>query len=311
MLGNYATNPTARTEMIKLLKFNAIYDEICIKAYKRSHVENTSLDAVTSYLYAIGGLLRHLAISSTDNNNHFHNPECRQAALALIQYPHVEVQIGGTRLMRQILVNDVDAVKHVITSSYHVSLLKLFNSEQVDKRLKLEISRTIILLLRNISSCTDDEKTLFISSEGLIDALIYMLREPGQSLAQAEGWLGLFLFLRCSETSSRIIVDAMQSSLGDENGLLSILRKQICTASVLSTPDVNDIGTDLPVNDISSLSLSSSADDGSSQGNTLVSHARDNAIIFTSQVLKLDILDDEVRGVLDGIITDAGITLRD
>ncbi|KAF4547094.1 Hypothetical protein D9617_59g026330 [Elsinoe fawcettii] len=337
LLGNYATDPTAAATIISKIKMDGLYDFITLKAYRRSRTSTVSgIRDHTDYLHAAAGMLRHLALPSGIRQKYFRDQASKQTAMALTQYPHQEVQVAGLRLLRQLIVDDFAGLDHIIHSSYHTALLRLFSEPTTEARVKLEISRTITALLREAakpmgsssfpstlpqddtpqSPIADATIPTLLSAQNLLEPLAYAVTDSKLPLAQAEGYLGLCLILRCSSRTGPQLVSSLIAS---HPSLLSSLRTQMVGATSETTQsgstsklpaDAAALEQKEAVADKESgvLPLQGAKTDTALSGVAL--KARDNAVVLLSELLKSESIDDAVRDSLDGIANEAGITLR-
>ncbi|TKX25663.1 hypothetical protein C1H76_2313 [Elsinoe australis] len=342
LLGNFATDPAAAASIISQIKMDGLYDFITLKAYRRSRTSTaTGLQDHADYLHAAAGMLRHLALPPAIREKYFRDQPSKQTAMALAQYPRPEVQVAGLRLLRQFVIDDVAGLEHIIQSGYHTALLKLFSEPTTDDRVKLEISRTITGLLREAakpptqtsnSSSTSLQPTdlshlslaeslisSLLSAPDLLEPLAYAVTDSKLPLAQAEGYLGLCLVLRCSPSTGAALISSLLQSHPD---LLASLRTQIVGTSTASSENSSS-GPSATTKAIEAASqrkdevankesevlpLQGAKTEAAATG--IAGKARDNAVVLLSELLKNEGIDDGLRDSLDGIANEAGITLR-
>ncbi|PNS15823.1 hypothetical protein CAC42_4275 [Sphaceloma murrayae] len=338
LLGNFAIDPSAAAVITPQIKMDALHDFITLKAYRRSRASTAAgSQDHADYLHAAAGMLRHLALPVEIRQKFFRDEASKQTAMALAQYPRPEVQISGLRLLRQFIMDDPIGLEHALNSSYHIVMLRLFTDPTTDGRVKLEISRTITALLRELAkpmnalpstgamsepqqAFSDATVSALISAPHLVDPLSYAITESKLPLAQAEGYLGLCLILRCSPAQG---VTLLSSYLYTHPSLIAALRAQI-TGSSQDTASANTSA--LPIRGSKAIAGSVERKDevADSAGEALplqgaktdtavtgvAGKARDNALVLLSEMLKSEGLDDGVRDELDSIANEAGITLR-
>ncbi|KAF2226488.1 hypothetical protein BDZ85DRAFT_316002 [Elsinoe ampelina] len=327
LLGNYATDPAAAAAIVSQIKMDGLHDFITLKAYRRSRTSTvTGIQDHADYLHAAAGMLRHLALPPGIRQKYFRDQASKQTAMALAQYPHVEVQIAGLRLLRQLIVDDFAGLDHIIHSSYHTALLRLYSEPTTDGRVKLEISRTITALLREAakplgmstaasygSDNTDTPQSpiadatipTMLAAPNLLEPLAYAITDSKLPLAQAEGYLGLCLILRCSSTKGPQLVSSLIAS---HPSLLFTMK-----STIVGSKDTTNVGEEsAPQGEQTTegevLPLQGQKTDAAATGVAL--KARDNAVVLLSELLKSENIDDAVRDSLDSIANEAGITLR-
>ena len=122
LLGNLAVSDDVAVELPERIKMESLCDYICLRAYGRSRAA-TSTQSHADYLHAAAGLLRHLAMPLCNRQTYFGSQGCRQAAMALVQYPHAEVQVAGLRLYRQILNDEMERLERFVARYVLLSYL--------------------------------------------------------------------------------------------------------------------------------------------------------------------------------------------
>lgn len=105
LLGNLGISDDVAIELPQRIKLDSLFNFICLIAYGRHHSSNNE-QGHAEYLHAAAGLLRHLAMPLSNRRKYFASVECRQAAMALVQYQHDDVRLAGLRLYRQILSDE-------------------------------------------------------------------------------------------------------------------------------------------------------------------------------------------------------------
>lgn len=113
LLANLCVSDEVAMDLPAKIKMDSLCDYICLQAYGRSRADD-SPESHAEYLHAAAGLLRHLAMPLSNRQMYFGNEQCRQAAMALVQYPQSDVQCAGLRLYRQILNEEPDRLERFV-----------------------------------------------------------------------------------------------------------------------------------------------------------------------------------------------------
>ncbi|KAF2153322.1 hypothetical protein K461DRAFT_267915 [Myriangium duriaei CBS 260.36] len=188
LLGNYST-PSTAAPILSAIDLDSLYAFLSLKAYGRSR-SSSSDEELADYLHSAAGMLRLLALHAP-----LDTAATRTAAVALLHFPHAEVQVSALRLLRQLVLADAAALVDGVSAGHATALGQVFASPEATDRLRLELARTLVAVLRSAATAATKGAVVqaFLGDAKVLDALTFAVGVKEMPLANAEGYLGLVL----------------------------------------------------------------------------------------------------------------------
>jgi len=288
LLGNLAVSDDVAVDLPKKIKLDRLCDYMCLKAYGRSN-DRDNVQGQAEYLHAAAGLLRHLAMPLDNRLKYFGDQQCRQAAMALVQYPQSDVQIAGLRLYRQILSDEVERLERFIENSYLAICMRLYRETEITA-VKIEVARLELGHIRTMVRVSEREVVpTFLGTPGVLESLAYCAVQTEIPMAQPEGWLGLCLAARLP-SGGKLVAD-----LFEDDKLFEALRMELQEPQDSNKVAVEDETAATPLGRRGSMPK------------WLQTKQRDNAVVLVHDLLKCKDVKEPIRGKLETIIKEANI----